>query len=104
MALYGSSTLTAPRIYALSTTSVLRKYTLLADLPLTLFEHFLSRIFLRHGTERALFVSSWSLYRQGLASFQAHASQYVWDRHIYVVLSRYMWFNDLILLSPKDTG
>lgn len=110
-----------PPAYAVQTKFVLRKYASLADLVLTSFP-FAGRILRAMFTaapngyatpvpvpgkaampplggdvygDRALLVTSWGQYLQGRAAFKQHASQYSWDRVLYLVLSRYMWFNDL---------
>lgn len=44
---------------------------------------------------KALLVTDWGLYMQGRQAFKQHASQYSWDRVLYLIVSRYMWFNDL---------
>lgn len=45
--------------------------------------------------DKALLVTDWRQYSQGRKAFQQHASQYSWDRVLYLIVSRYMWFNDL---------
>jgi N-acetylglucosaminylphosphatidylinositol deacetylase len=111
-----------PPAYAVQTKSVLRKYSSLADLlptsiPFSL--RILQALFTpipegyatlavtdapappqppadgdRYG-DKALLVTDWARYLKGRAAFKQHASQYSWDRVLYLVLSRYMWFNDL---------
>lgn len=44
---------------------------------------------------RALLASSWDRYIKTRHAFAQHASQYTWDRHLYMIVSRYVWFNDL---------
>ncbi|KAH8695107.1 putative glycan biosynthesis protein [Talaromyces proteolyticus] len=110
-----------PPAYAVQTKFVLRKYSSLADLIPTSFPftwRILQAVFTsvpkgyattvpvpgksvlppeggdRFG-DRALLVTNWSQYMKGRAAFKQHASQYSWDRVLYLVLSRYMWFNDL---------
>jgi len=133
---YATKALISPPTYTLTTTNVLRKYSFISDLPFTILCHGLRKIssFLS-GPPRVsssvdsspsassssryvrlisrdrstLFVSSFTLWRRGVAAFQQHNSQNSWDRSLYVVLSRYMWFNDLKLVEPntgsdKDTG
>ncbi|OKL63206.1 hypothetical protein UA08_01418 [Talaromyces atroroseus] len=108
-----------PTAYALQTTFVLRKYLSLADLvptsfPFTLriLEALLTSV---HETpaeptsggklappkngdvygDRALIVTDWGRHTRAQAALGEHASRYTWDRVLYSVLSRYMWFNDL---------
>jgi len=45
--------------------------------------------------DKALIVSNWNNYQRTRAAFRQHKSQYSWDRAIYMVVNRYMWFNDL---------
>lgn len=45
--------------------------------------------------ERVLLVSSWKTYCESRQAFGQHESQYSWDRVLYLVISRYMWFNTL---------
>lgn len=95
--------------YVLHTTTLLRKYTFLYDLPLTSLP-FARRILaavafpLRApGTEgrgeeygtRAVMANSLGRYAATRRAFASHESQYVWDRYLYLVLSRYVWVNDL---------
>jgi hypothetical protein len=47
------------------------------------------------GKEGVLLVSSWQTYLESRAAFGQHESQYSWDRVLYLVVSRYMWFNTL---------
>lgn len=93
-----------PIVYALVTTSLLRKYSFILDLPLTAFS-FAGRItgaLLSHaqGTDngyaaKALLVNSWHRYMATRRAFASHDSQYSWDRNLYMVVSRYVWLNDL---------
>lgn len=104
----------APPIYLVTTTMLLRKYTLLADLPLTSLR-FTFRILAALSpfssvsaqkaeayANRGLIVNNWVQYQRGVWAFWAHESQRVWDRNLYVVLSRYMWFNDVVRVEPKS--
>ncbi|KAG0143654.1 hypothetical protein CROQUDRAFT_96067 [Cronartium quercuum f. sp. fusiforme G11] len=45
--------------------------------------------------ERGLLVSGWSGYRAARKAFWQHQSQLVWDRHLYMLISRYMYFNTI---------
>jgi N-acetylglucosaminylphosphatidylinositol deacetylase len=42
---------------------------------------------------KGLFVSSLGTWKQNVHIFLAHDSQRTWDRWLYMVVSRYMWFN-----------
>lgn len=91
-----------------STTTLLRKYTFLGDLTLTALP-FSWRILqavafpspvasdpsYSHDKDKALVANTWHRYIQTRAAFRNHNSQYSWDRHLYLILSRYVWFNDL---------
>jgi N-acetylglucosaminylphosphatidylinositol deacetylase len=108
--------------YALQTKFVLRKYLSLADLVPTSFP-FTLRILeallmpLPKGYEapvgpgsgtnmappkngdaygdKALIVTDWGRHLRAQTALGEHVSEYSWDRVLYSVLSRYMWFNDL---------
>ncbi|ETS03727.1 putative glycan biosynthesis protein [Trichoderma reesei RUT C-30] len=101
---YVTSTKDAPPAYKLVTTGVLRKYTFLFDLPLTALSFFwriVSAAFYpsvkadSDVTSKALLANSLHRYALTRAAFASHSSQYSWDRHLYMILSRYVWFNDL---------
>ncbi|PYH42910.1 PIG-L family deacetylase [Aspergillus saccharolyticus JOP 1030-1] len=100
----------APPVYMLQSTFLLRKYASLIDLPRTALP-FAGRILRAlmlspqqdpslaqsdRYEEAALLVSSWETYRVARAAFAQHASQYSWDRVLYLVVSRYMWYNNLV--------
>lgn len=91
-----------------------RKYIGIVDLPLTCLR-FWFRIFIgvlyspRHHIwssfdarrwqaydDRGLIVSSLGIWRQNVNAFWAHSSQRSWDRWLYMLVSRYMWLNDLV--------
>ncbi|GFF23758.1 N-acetylglucosaminyl-phosphatidylinositol de-N-acetylase [Aspergillus udagawae] len=111
---YITSTPQAPPAYTLQSTFLLRKYSSLIDLIPTAIPfswrilkailtspvasavdgvHDLSP--LDAYNDKALLVSSWRTYLVSRAAFSQHASQYSWDRSFYLVISRYMWFNNL---------
>ncbi|GES59677.1 glycan biosynthesis protein [Aspergillus terreus] len=111
---YITSTPQAPPAYTLQSTFLLRKYSSLIDLIPTVIPfswrilkailtsppasaadgaHDLSAL---HGyNDKVLLVSPWRTYLVSRAAFRQHASQYSWDRSLYLVISRYMWFNNL---------
>lgn len=45
--------------------------------------------------DKALLVSDWQMYFQARGAFSQHGSQYSFDRVFYLLISRYMWVNDL---------
>ncbi|KAL5085120.1 hypothetical protein Trisim1_010910 [Trichoderma cf. simile WF8] len=102
----------APPAYKLVTTAVLRKYTFLFDLPLTALSftwRIIAAIFYPSTeaspeiSSKALLANSWHRYVMTRGAFASHESQYTWDRHLYMILSRYVWFNDLKRI-PTQTG
>jgi N-acetylglucosaminylphosphatidylinositol deacetylase len=44
---------------------------------------------------KALVASTWNMYFKTRQAFGSHGSQYSWDRNLYMIVSRYVWFNDL---------
>lgn len=94
----------APAIYTLYTTPLPRKYTFILDLPLTAlsFTWRIAKALLFHApstsdsyNDKGLIVSTWGNYLKTRAAFRSHETQYTWDRNLYMILSRYVWFNDL---------
>lgn len=89
------------------TTGLWRKYTLLGDLPLTalpfawrlvqalVWPSSTTATATAAGDDKALVANTWARYLATRRAFGQHATQYSWDRHLYMVLSRYVWFNDL---------
>ena len=53
-------------------------------------------------TAGALVANTWQRYMRTRQAFANHESQYSWDRHLYLVLSRYVWFNDLVRAPAAD--
>lgn len=49
----------------------------------------------RGGGERALLVGDLSMYFAARRAFGRHQSQLSWDRYIYMIICRYMYFNTL---------
>ncbi|RQM05925.1 hypothetical protein DH86_00002584 [Scytalidium sp. 3C] len=48
----------------------------------------------RYG-DKALIANGWRSYLRTRQAFASHDSQYSWDRHVYMILSRQVWYNDL---------
>ncbi|KAK0639928.1 putative deacetylase LmbE-like domain-containing protein [Cercophora newfieldiana] len=101
---YASTHPQAPVAFTLTTTALPRKYTLLGDLPLTALPFmwrivaalsFPARTADPNDGARSLLANSWHRYRMTRDAFAQHPSQYTWDRHLYMIVSRYVWFNDL---------
>ncbi|BGP50133.1 hypothetical protein JCM10450v2_006044 [Rhodotorula kratochvilovae] len=82
---------TFPPVYAVASTSLLAKYTSALLLPFTLLQRLLST----SPADSALFISSLSQYRATRRSFDAHQSQAVWFRSLFVSFSRYLWWIEL---------
>jgi N-acetylglucosaminylphosphatidylinositol deacetylase len=96
-----------------SSTWLFRKYTLLGDLPLTSLPFFW-RILqaLTFPTNKAddsaygnkaLVANTWHRYLKTREAFRNHNSQYSWDRDLYLIFSRYVWFNDLRRVEKSNT-
>jgi N-acetylglucosaminylphosphatidylinositol deacetylase len=107
--------------YALLTVGVLRKFSGVLDLGVTIpsfVSYLLRRQFLQpsassasatskqatrdallgdfeNGEERVLFLSGVSQVLSGRSAMYEHKSQLVWFRHLYLVFSRYMVVNEL---------
>lgn len=106
---YIADTPNSPPAYALQSIMVLRKYSSLVDLlptSLSFGRRILAALLTPAAAneqnpnydaynDRALIVSDWQMYLRSRAAFAQHQSQYSWDRVLYLVLSRYMWFNTL---------
>ncbi|KAH7360066.1 putative deacetylase LmbE-like domain-containing protein [Rhexocercosporidium sp. MPI-PUGE-AT-0058] len=114
---YATTDAHAPATYMLSTTMLIRKYTFLLDLPLTsgpFSWRILQALFSRArasdpgshdaaGDRGVLVANTWSRYLASRQAFAKHASQYSWDRNLYMILSRYVWFNDLRRVRKQTT-
>ncbi|EFY94990.1 GlcNAc-PI de-N-acetylase [Metarhizium robertsii] len=94
----------APASYMVVSVALPRKYTFLLDLPLTALSflwRILAAVFFPSSSAepkystRALITNTWHRYRMTRRAFASHGSQYTWDRHLYMIISRYVWFNDL---------
>lgn len=110
---YASTDPAAPAAYMLKTTWLVRKYTVLGDLPLTAFPfawRMLEAAFFpttsadASYSSRAIAANTWSRYIKTREAFRNHNSQYSWDRHLYLILSRYVWFNDLVRIPAAEQG
>jgi len=107
---YAATDSEAPATYVLTSVNLLRKYTFLGDLPLTSFPfslRILETLFSRGNDldqsheDKALVASPWHTYLKTRQAFSSHDSQYSWDRNLYMILSRYVWFNDLQKVERK---
>ncbi len=110
---YAATDPAAPPTYMLKTTWLLRKYTVLGDLPLTALPftwRMLEAVFYPAAAttdvgygDKAIAANSWSRYVKTRQAFRHHNSQYSWDRHLYLILSRYVWFNDLVRVARRPS-
>lgn len=76
--------------YALETTSILRKYSFLLDIPISYMmssHKYVASFQERHIIKQAM---------------QAHASQLVWFRSLYLLFSRYLFINTLRKIEILD--
>ena len=48
------------------------------------------------------FISGYKEYVKALEAMQAHQSQFVWFRWLYVAFSKYMWVNSWVQLSAPS--
>ncbi|KAI0216834.1 N-acetylglucosaminyl-phosphatidylinositol de-N-acetylase [Lamellibrachia satsuma] len=71
------------RVYKLISTSMLRKYSSILDVPFS------------YITSSIRFVSGWSQIWTAQRAMFAHWSQFVWFRILYIIFSRYMIINTL---------
>jgi len=114
-----------PPTYVLGTVATFlppRKYIGILDLPLTCFS-FTWRIFIalmysprnhlwstfdakswQAYDDRGLIVSSIWTWQANVRAFWAHSSQRSWDRWLYMIVSRYMWFNDIVKVETFHGG
>ncbi|KAJ3186650.1 hypothetical protein HDU85_007470 [Gaertneriomyces sp. JEL0708] len=84
-----------PPSFSSTTVFLLRKYSSIFDLALTSLPFMPNLVLGIEATDRALFLASWNEYRFARLAFWSHRSQMSWDRHLYMVASRYMMMNDL---------
>jgi N-acetylglucosaminylphosphatidylinositol deacetylase len=81
-------------LWELTSTSLMRKYIGILDMPLSFMEVWLSARDMRCLLVSAdPFSSYWAM--------KAHASQFVWYRRLFVVFSRYAYMNSLTKVSTQ---
>jgi len=111
---YASTDVHSPATFLVSTTMLPRKYTFLVDLPLTalpfcwrilraLVSSSSSSVADESYGDKAIVANTWHRYSQTRRAFRFHNSQYSWDRHLYLIVSRYVWFNDLRRVDQQPT-
>lgn len=94
-------------VYSLSTISIFRKYTSILDMFLTMAkfgfstrkadsEHPSKLVFMNQLVGDAALSTAWG------AMTEAHKSQMVWFRYLWIGFSRYMVINDLHLEKPRN--
>lgn len=110
---YASEDPHAPTTYVLRSTSFLRQYSSLGDLPLTSLRFGWriikamvspSRKDLVKFNDEALFVSSWRLYLRTRDTLQSYTRQSSWDRTLYLLFDRHVWFNELVRVEKLTTS
>ena len=78
-----------PRIFALRTTNIARKYSGMLDVLLSSWD------------EPWLYCTPPDALRVVWAAMSAHESQFVWFRRVFVVFSRYTFMNTLVEIHVK---
>lgn len=88
------------QLYKLPTVTLARKYIGLGDLPLAVANHFMTTKSKENdASRRILFISSPAQYLIAHRAMRQHITQLVWFRWLYVVFSRYMIINELIMVQ-----
>ncbi|UJR26146.1 hypothetical protein I4U23_007490 [Adineta vaga] len=95
------------KAYELKSVSLLRKYSSILDI-YVVFMSFIPRFFrslFSHvipynlisppDASRMLLINTPHDYMVARTAFASHQSQYSWDRHLYMIVSRYMFINEL---------
>lgn len=80
-------------MYELVTVNLMRKYMGIADSAYTLLSH-LFRLVLPND-DYAILLNTPGRYFRTRRAFKHHASQLVWDRWIYMIISRYEYYVEL---------
>lgn len=78
-------------VYQLESTNICRKYAGVLDVMYSLTQQ---------GSQCFCSLTPWINY----AAMQAHFSQFVWYRRLFVLFSRYTYCNNLIKLMPRGKG
>ncbi|KAJ2957714.1 hypothetical protein NQZ79_g6593 [Umbelopsis isabellina] len=87
------------QLYKLPTVTLARKYIGLGDLPLAVTSHFMTTKSKENdASRRILFISSPAQYLIAHRAMRQHVTQLVWFRWLYVIFSRYMVINELIMV------
>ena len=78
------------RVFVLETTNLLRKYTGVLD------------VFVSILSGKLLFI--WMEPQLNYSAMQAHFTQFVWYRKLFVLFSRYTFMNTLVMLGREEDG
>jgi len=90
-----------PKVWCLETTSFVRKYVGLLDVPLSfLLAAFRSTRRSDQGQDPEMRVALNFQPWQAYSAMLAHASQFVWYRRLFILFSRYTYVNTLVVMSP----
>lgn len=93
----------SPRVYTLTTASLLPKYTGVFGGVFTRFTLWLKilvkglpviKMFTDNWVTTPIFISGTGQYIRGLSAMKQHWSQMMWFRWLNVFFSRYMWVNE----------
>lgn len=102
MLTWGKKDVSSPvDLYTLTSINILRKYSWFLDLPTTLFGWWSTKQKADAPLQSLVFTNSlfgeagYGAARKAMTD--AHLSQMVWFRHAWILLSRYMYINDLRL-------
>lgn len=93
--------------YTLTTVSVFRKFLGVFDLPYSILEHYYLRSHVSSSSivsNPVLIYGGWNSLRLSHKAMQAHASQYVWFRRLFVGFSRYALINSLQLVTINNNS
>lgn len=87
---------------------LIRQNTFLFDLPFTAVSYvwrIVGAIFYPttklepEYSTKGLVANTLARYGRTRAAFASHVTQYTWDRNLYMIMSRYVWYNELQLAT-----
>ena len=99
--------------YTLTTVNFFRKFLGLLDIPYSLIEHYYYKTnskytqstIPKHDHPSHIFLyGGWKSFRLAHLAMQAHYSQYVWFRRLFIIFSRYAIMNSLQVITLKTNN